>query len=39
MDSSSIVKIVSVIVLCVLSFASIVFCYCKSCAYKNRQNP
>ena len=34
MGSSSIFKTVSVI-----SFMSIVFCYCKSCAYRNRRNP
>lgn len=39
MGSLSIFKTVSVILLSVISFMSIVFCYCKSCAYRNRRNP
>lgn len=33
-----IIKIVYVIVVCAISFIAIVFCYCKSCAYKGRKS-
>ncbi len=38
MNSNDVIRIVSVIVISILSFISIVFCYCRSCAYRNRQN-